>query len=147
MTKTQPPPPADYPPDVIAADTQWPRENGPYSWYRDNNVPHELVFYKVQGTRIKDSWVIVTLPIDNKGRAYVIQVESGNTGRAGRGPHVKAEVRVYLSPANLPRLQKYVDLWRKGMAEAGAVRDRISSRRAQGQIERMKGRTTWRWDS
>jgi hypothetical protein len=140
----------DFPPDVIEADTKWPPpDDNPKPWRTGNDadVPRSLTFYKVQGARIKDAWVIVTLPIDNRGRSYVVQCETGSTGRAGRGPHVKAEVTVYLTRKNIDRLRRYVDLWRKGAAEAGMIRDRISTRRVQGQIERAKGKTSWRWDS
>ena len=149
MSKQKAPPP-NLPPDVTEADTKYPTYKAnakPWRIGENADAPLSLTFYKVQGQRIKDSWVIVTLPIDNRGRSYVVQVESGTTGRAGRGPHVKAEVTVYLHAGNIDRLRKYVELYRKGLADAGMVRDRISSRRAQGQVERAKGRSMWRWDS
>lgn len=57
------------------------------------------------------------------------------------------EVEVHLKQDNVERLRKYLELWTKGMADAGGIRDRISSRRAQGQMERAAGRSYWRWDS
>ncbi len=43
-------------------------------------------------------------------------------------------------------LQQFIDLRTKGQAAAGEVRDRISSRRAQGALERAAGNSYWRWD-
>lgn len=132
------------PPDVRVEDTKW---SGEPRGKVDPNTPHSLTFYLVQGRAMKNTWVILTLAIDNRGRSYVVRTDTGGTGRAGSGPHVKAEVKVYLRADNLDRLGKYVELWKKGMVEAGMIRDRIGSRRAQGQIERANGRTSWMWDS
>ena len=70
----------------------------------------------------------------------------GKPVRVGSGPHVKATVTIYLKANNIERLQKYVDLWLKGMELAGTTRDRISSQRMQGQINRAAGKTSWSWD-
>lgn len=137
---------SDLPPDVISDDLKSGGYKDLFSEMKEGvQLPYILTFYKVQGSRIKDDWVLLTLPIDNKGRSYVVQVSSGNLGRAGKGPHVKATVVVYLKKSNIDRLRKYLDLWFKGMIEAGAVRDRISSRRAIGQVHRANGRTHWSW--
>lgn len=146
----------ELPPDVTVADTQYPK------WDAKNRISYdefaalglgdcrcELTFYQVKGTRV-NSWVITTLRIGGAGRGaseryYGITIE-GTCCRVGRGPHVLKEVKVYLNKDNLARLQKYVDLYNKGLADAGMVRDRISSRRAQGQIMRAQGRTSWLWN-
>lgn len=146
----------ELPPDVTVADTAYPKFDD------KNRIPYqelealglgtcgsELTFYQVKGARVND-WVITTLLIGGAGkrgttaRYYGITI-GGNVCRVGKGPHVLKEVKVYLNKDNLPRLQKYVDLYNKGLADAGMVRDRISTRRAQGQIHRANGRTSWMW--
>lgn len=136
----------ELPPDVIEADSKRPSyEDSRKPWRQEGEEDlYSLTFYKVQGSRIKDNWVILTLPIDNKGRSYVISLD-GNCGRAGRGPHVKAIVMIHLHAGNADRLRKYIDLWKKGMSDAGSVRDRISSRRAEGQVRRANGERSWQW--
>ena len=54
-------------------------------------------------------------------------------------------VKVHLSKDNLARLDRHVKLYLDGLAKAGQIRDRISSRRAQGQIYRAEGRSSWMW--
>jgi hypothetical protein len=101
-------------------------------------------------------WCIPTLQISSGGprrrsagvtqpRTYAVIVETGKVCRVGAGPHVLETATVYVRPKTLKALQPYLDLRTKGAADAGQVRDRISSRRAQGQLERAAGNTYWRW--
>lgn len=79
-------------------------------------------------------WCIPTLLISrntrgvNPDRTYATSVEGSNCS-IGRGPHVKATVRIYVTDKNLKRLQKFLDIREKGQAFAGETRDRISTRR------------------
>lgn len=106
-----------------------------------------LQFYKTDGF----GWVLTTLKISNGKRGrddrYYAVTMRGEVCRVGNGPHVKQVVNVYLKPDNADRLWKYVELWLKGAASAGGIRDRISSRRAQGQEMRAQGRSFWTWDA
>jgi len=107
-----------------------------------------LTFYRTDSF----GWVLTTLKISNgkrgrEDRYYAVGVRDGNVYRVGNGPHVKATAIAYLRPDNADRLWKYVELWLKGAAAAGGIRDRISSRRAQGQAERAAGRMSWRWNA
>jgi hypothetical protein len=153
---------APLPPDVTSADVAWPdrAKSEPREWValyeRLRGAGLEdyhtgLQFYLVGG-RTGAGWVLTTLKIGGAGRGtterfYGIGVSDEKVYRVGRGPHVLREVTVHLSPANVDRLWRYVELYRKGLAAAGQIRDRISSRRAQGQLYRDQGRTSWRWDS
>ncbi len=96
-------------------------------------------------------WCIPTLLI-SKGRrhnttdrTYAITVNKQQSVRIGHGPHVTRTVTVHTRKTTLARLQPFLDLRRSGQANAGSIRDRISSRRAAGQEFRAEGRTSWNW--
>lgn len=97
-------------------------------------------------------WCIPVLLIGRARRAntsdrtYAVTVEGAKLVRIGKGPHVTDTLTVYTRKTTIERLQPYLDLRTKGAGDAGSVRDRISSRRAQGQIERARGKSSWRWD-
>jgi hypothetical protein len=140
----------ELPPDVKASDLKYPSyDSGDSIGYRELEAmglhSNSLTFYLTTGF----GWAITTLGIRNAkpgrtARTYAVTLD-GKCCRVGSGPHVKATVTVYLSKSNLSRLQKYVDLHLKGQEQAGIVRDRISTRRAQGQINRANGLSSWRW--
>lgn len=149
------------PPDVTAADLKWPKtpEYGTPAYrewlkvideIRRRTDAGQLTFYHVPAGRKAPDWVLTTLRIGGAGRGateryYGVGVADGKVYTVGRGPHVAAVVTIHLHPGNWDRLRKYADLYEKGMADAQAVRDRISSRRAQGQLHRAAGRTHWYW--
>ncbi len=164
MTAKKKPAPAkpavELPPDVKASDLDWPKApdfNGPdWAKYREASYGDHggrLTFYRVAEGRTGTHWVLVTLLIGKatgrragkSDRTYAIGLADRKVYRVGYGPHVQAEVTVHLSHLNLDRLQKYVELWKDGMAQAGTIRDRIGTRRAQGQLHRAAGETSWRW--
>ena len=102
-------------------------------------------------------WCIPTLHIANPSRrarqygatpqdarTYAVTLD-GKTVRIGMGPHVQERVTVYVRRSRLGELQKFLDLLVSGQASAQTVRDRISSRRAQGVLNRAEGMTSWRW--
>ncbi len=144
----------ELPPDVTEADlTHDYTQALPWGSFPEGTTSY-LTFYQVGGNAARSAlrgWVLCTLNLGGKGRAgqaertYGIEVATEKVCRVGRGPHVLQTVTVYLSKANIARLQKYVDLHQKGLADAGQIRDRISTRRAQGQIHRANGRTHWSW--
>lgn len=96
-------------------------------------------------------WVIPTLLIRHSRRAeradrtYATTLD-GKACRVGLGPHVLRRVTVYVRESRRAALQKFLDLRRSGQVTSNQIRDRISSRRAQGQVMRAEGRTSWRWD-
>lgn len=87
-------------------------------------------------------WCIATLGIrkarsaGKADRTYAIRVSDGQPVRIGLGPHVKRTVKVYVRQSRLEALKKYVDLYNKGSETAHEIRDRISTRRAQGALRR-----------
>jgi hypothetical protein len=107
-----------------------------------------LTLYHCQGF----GWVIVTLLISGSGRLnnapryYGIRVSDGAAVRVGRGPHVTRVIRVYIRQSRVKALSHFIQLYNNGMVKAHSTRDRISSRRYQGQVERAAGRRSWRWD-
>jgi len=100
-------------------------------------------------------WVIVTLLIGSGGsrlrgfapRYYGIRVSDGAAVRVGKGPHVARAVRVYIRQSRVKALDHFIQLYNSGLMNAHTTRDRISSRRYQGQMERAAGRHSWRWNT
>ena len=95
-------------------------------------------------------WCIPTLNISHNRRAssertYAVRVDTDGVVRIGGGPHVIERHWVYVKKARLKALQKFVDMQAQGAVDANTVRDRISSRRAQGALNRAKVLTSWRW--
>lgn len=100
-------------------------------------------------------WCIPTLHIANPSRrartagvqdsrTYAVTLD-GKVVRIGMGPHVTERVTVYIRKRRLSALQRFIDLMVKGQGDAQEVRDRISTRRAQGVLHRAAGKTSWRW--
>lgn len=126
------------PPGVKLADLEWrsPPKSAygtkKYDEWRQKNAhadPREITFYYTE----RFGWVITTLRIAagrTSERSYGIDLK-GNLVRVGNGPHVKKTLRVQIYEDRLEDLQKYVDLYNKGLEAAGDTRDRISTRRAQ----------------
>ncbi len=147
----------DLPPNITAADLEYPKP-GDGIPYEEKDALSGLDWWDGSLTfrLIKEGWVILTLHISNPSRrqrgrgidterSYGIGLKDSKVWRTGKGPHVLKEVRVHASKSNIERLRPYIELMRKGMEDAGAIRDRISSRRAQGQLYREQGRSSWQW--
>jgi hypothetical protein len=87
-------------------------------------------------------WCIPTLRIGGHRRGlatertYGVAVKDGGVVTMGRGPHVQAVVTVYVRKSRLRALQALLSLRDKGAGDAGAIRDRISTRRARGVLRR-----------
>ena len=145
----------ELPPNVIEADTKYnwqpkaKKADKPLGYEELNKLglnfqsgwPGHLCFYKVP----RFGWVIATLEIRKRGRrhsaqstdrTYGIVVDTKALCCVGMGPHVTATVTVHLTQGNLKRMTPYIELWKKGMADANVSRDRISSRRAQTSLRR-----------
>lgn len=116
-------------------------------------APRLFMYY-----RLADQWVLTTLQISaasprqrsrgvSADRYYAVGTKDGKVYTVGRGPHVKEVIEVHLKKSNFERLRPVIRLFAQGLADAQKIRDRISSRRAQGQIHRANGETSWRWDA
>lgn len=111
---------------------------------------HELITFDLWHV-VGFGWVIPTLLISKtrrtgiQDRTYAVKVDGGGTCRVGKGPHVDETVKVYVKRSRLAALQKFLDLRTAGQVKAGTIRDRISSRRAEGTLHRAAGHHSWRW--
>lgn len=123
--------------DLEKSDLSYPKD------YKER-VIHTIELYEVE----RAGWVIATLGISsgNKYAARTYSVDAnGKVWRVGKGPHVKQTITAYVTEKSAKRLAELIRLHNSGAIEANTIRDRISSRRAQGQINRMKGMSSWRW--
>jgi hypothetical protein len=96
-------------------------------------------------------WCVATLHISRgkrgqPDRTYGARLTDGSTVTIGNGPHVLETIEVYVRKSRVKALQHLIDTHTKGMTNAGMIRDRIGSRRAQGQLMRAEGRHSWMWD-
>lgn len=126
---------AKLPKDFALIDLTYP------SYTSGDKQVGEFGMYLVNGF----GWCITTLliknaswrrPGANTSRFYAVRVSDGQTVRIGHGPHVTATVDIYVRESRKEKLQKYLDLKQKGLVDANVIRDRISSRRAQGALRR-----------
>jgi hypothetical protein len=143
---------AELPKGIIAKDLSYPdtRKGGDYfPDYKDLDChDHQFEIWYVRNF----GWCIPTLDIGGAGRqatrrTYAVAIDTGKVVRIGKGPHVTECHRVYVRASRLTELRKFIDLRTKGAGDAGSIRDRISTRRAQGQQERAAGNHSWRWNS
>jgi hypothetical protein len=92
-------------------------------------------------------WIVKTLPINARtGRSYGMTLDGSVVTCGGRPDDYEKTIRIVVTDKNQARLAKWVEAKAKGMGTAGDIRDRIGSRRAQGQEMRAQGRRSWRWD-
>jgi hypothetical protein len=141
------------PEGILAHDLKYPdfknKKDGQYfPDYDDKNFPYEDRQFELWNVA-NFGWCIPTLHIRNAGRralasgsvaaprTYAIEINTGKVCRIGLGPHVTARVTVYVRKNRRDVLQKFLDLRKTGSESANQIRDRISSRRAQGALYRM----------
>ena len=74
-------------------------------------------------------------------RTYAISLD-GKPCRIGMGPHVLRQIHVYVTQAREAALRPYLELLGKGEITSNEIRDRISTRRAQGS-ERRRNSFLW----
>lgn len=134
----------DLPKGVLVKDLEYPKytPKAPRVLY-DKTFELWGVENRINPKRV--DWMIPTLHIQNPGRrsmpgvvrrTYAIGVADSKVYTVGMGPHVKTTLTVYVTEANVERLKPFLELHEKGMADASQIRDRISTRRAQGAIRR-----------
>lgn len=109
-----------------------------------------LTFYETAGF----GWCLATLNISSSrrgnrttDRTYAARVKDGASVRVGAGPHVTRTITVYIREGRKAALQKYIDMFTAGQVEANTIRDRISSRRAEGALRRGRGENSWYWNT
>ena len=115
-------------------------------WKSTDRVVEQFEMHYTQGL----GWTIATLLIrktrraDRTNRTYATTLD-GKPCRIGMGPHVLRSVAVYVKRSRFVALQPFIDLKNQGEIASNEIRDRISSRRAQGQLNRANGLTSWMW--
>jgi hypothetical protein len=138
----------ELPEGVEVKDTIYPKWNSKDRIVQEAGDSGRLSFYLTTGF----GWCVATLLISNTrkpngfARTYAVRCSDGAQVRIGKGPHVTKEITVYIRKSRVKALQKYIDMFSKGQVEANEVRDRISSRRAQGVLNRANGLHSWRWN-
>jgi hypothetical protein len=125
-----------------APDLAYPKRPKKYDWRKEQpfDVLHTLTLYETE----RFGWVVTTLHIRNPGRRHRSDAQArtygvtkdGNVVTVGLGPHVKRTLTVYVTRGRAEALKTLVELHERGMADAGSIRDRISSRRAQTTLRR-----------
>ena len=119
----------DLPQGILASDLKYPKWDAPAS--KKYAAEFDLWFTERFG------WCIPTLFISKarrgsgvNDRTYGISMD-GTVVTMGKGPHILKTVKVYVKKNRLAALQTFLDLKTKGESNAGQIRDRISTRRAQ----------------
>jgi hypothetical protein len=132
-----------------ASDLKYPSRPRRYDWNKEHSwdVLHTIKLHRTE----RFGWVVTTLFIRNPSRrsrpgaqprTYAISAD-GQVCRVGIGPHIKETITAYVTRGRLKALKELVDLHEKGLVEANEIRDRRSSRMAQGELYRMNLRRGW----
>lgn len=145
------------PEGIIEADLTYPKTEytkaGKFSKKNDKMVweagdEGSLTFYETAAF----GWCLATLSISKSrshgrttDRTYAARVSDGASVRVGAGPHVTRTIKVYLRESRMKALQKYIEMFQQGQVAANTIRDRVSSRRAEGAFRRGRGESSWRW--
>lgn len=116
--------------------------------YKDPSVPMTPGGYDSTLTFIESGrigWVVATLSINARtNRTYAVDLE-GSVFTVGNP--ASRVVTVHVKESRAKALTPWIEAHKKGLEIAGNVRDRIGSRRAEGQEKRARGLSSWRWDS
>lgn len=135
----------ELPEGVLPSDLKWTGEELDYEVGEHGSI----TMHRTE----RFGWVIATLPI-SKGkrgapdRTYGIPVSgSPELVSVGNGPHVTKTIVIRAKKSRSEALRPFHDMYVRGLLAANGTRDRISSRRAQGQRMRDLGRSSWRWDT
>lgn len=136
------------PKGVLKSDLERP------AWDAEDGIDYELgehgqlTLYKTE----RFGWVINTLFISRgkrgqPDRSYGQAIDTDQVVSCGNGPHVTETAVVYIRKSRAEALKHLTDMYVEGMKRANAIRDRRSSRIAQGQEERAAGKRRWTWNS
>ncbi len=149
-TKTTSPASVELPANVLATDLTYPKVKATRTEadYERARVLHILTLHYTA----RFGWCVATLHIRNPGRrstqttarTYGVTLD-GQVVTIGMGPHVLRTIELYVTAARVAALQRYLDLKEKGLADAGEIRDRISTRRAQ--TVQRRSASFDRWDA
>jgi len=141
-----------YPLGIIAKDLEYPKmASGDSLDYNAGDCGH-VTLYEVAGRRQGEKfWVVCTLGIAKNRRGYADRSygvrTDGSVVRVGHGPHVLQTITVHVRKSRVAALAELLKLHREGAIAAHQIRDRIGSRRAEGQLRRAAGQRSWMWDN
>lgn len=139
---------AKFPLGITAADLKIPSYDGEDRVDYNQGNSGQLTLHKTE----RFGWCVTTLFISrgkrgNPDRSYGMQLEGDQVVSIGNGPHVTETITVYLRKSRIEALKPLIDKYVEGLQRANAIRDRRSSRIAQGQEMRAQGRRSWTWDA
>jgi hypothetical protein len=128
----------ELPDEVRETDLKYP------SWESTkNNEDNRVVSQFEMWYTERFGWCIPTLFISRarrgsnmNDRTYGIAINTNGVVTMGKGPHVLRTVTVYVRKGRVEALKKFTDLKTKGEGDAGQIRDRISTRRANTMLRR-----------
>jgi len=127
------------PKDVRQEDTRYP--TGDARLLCDAGDNGCLKFHDMGG---RFGWCVATLVI-GRNRTYAITLDGETIVTISTNRPGDAHIIVYLTTNNIARLKQYVDIHKDGLSRAHDIRNRVGSRRAEGQERRKRGETYWRW--
>ena len=141
------------PKGIKASDLKYPNYKSKNKLVYEGAHRGSLTFHYVPSR----GWVIATLPISNarrnsgfEDRTYAIEVQEKpytpgehNIVTVGKGPHITKTIQVYITTKRVKALKPYIDIFSKGLASAGNIRDRISTRRTQTVLRRSGSPLGW----
>ena len=125
---------------ILETDLAYPKNAKRYNAKTYISVEQRLTLHYTE----RFGWCVATLTIARatgrrsgmQDRTYALSLKGEGVVRVGLGPHVLRTITVYVHRKNKERLQWLLDLHNTGEAKAGDIRDRISTRRAQGALRR-----------
>lgn len=128
----------ELPDEVRETDLKYP------SWESSkNNEDNRVVNTFEMWYTERFGWCIPTLFISRarrgsnmNDRTYGVAIKDGGVVTMGKGPHVLRTVTVYVKKGRADALKNLIDLKTKGEGDAGQIRDRISTRRANTALRR-----------
>ena len=123
------------PEGVTNSDLVYPK------WDSKEKVIYHLTF--IPSGRF--GWAVQTLWINQRqNRSYAATLDGKIITAGNQGVKL---LHVYVRESRVKHFQKWLDAHQKGLQDAGDIRNRIGSRRAEGQLKRAQGLSSWRWDS
>jgi hypothetical protein len=111
--------------------------NGPYNYLRFDLWHTERFGWCIPTLQIRHATARHVRAGATQDRTYAVAIDTGSVVRIGLGPHVTATHTVYVTEGRRAVLQPLIDLRSQGEGDAGDIRDRISTRRAQSAMRRF----------
>jgi hypothetical protein len=139
-----------YPLGITDRDLEYPKSASRERLSLKHGEYGRVTLYQIRGRAGDVYWAVCTLWISRSrrgttDRTYAIRTDDGTVCRIGAGPHVLQEITVYIRENRVADLAELLRLYDEGSVAAHQIRDRIGSRRAEGQLRRAAGESSWYW--